>query len=393
MSKQIPAAELAQRLKSLPSPAGNLFSRLYKQGLMTNPMARTLIGAAEVARIPKQVMGFATAYHALRSRQVPVIDTIRLAQRFGRQLDLLGSVENWFEEHRRFRRVVELQQATEADESYDTSGCEEFLPERWPGYLIRSSRRLALVCLRLQLNGEYDYYLAKHSDTAVAVVFLNGERWTVALAVDRAEEAPQIRITQIRGMCRRLPEKEERDAIYARLGLTPRSLAFPVVPDHTVDPEIEPLYKTNLRHLVAELTKHNVVRVTLTESTNWKNRDAEGVVVLNAAGDDISTAVLLAQVRAEVERARRADDGWVPMRIPQETSIGTAVYWLAAACTRDTGAEWRKRRSGSQRMVIDLEQGTLDLETRTRSTGRPAYHRHIDIETGQEVEPASLKAA
>ena len=156
MSKQIPAAEIAGRLMSLRSPAGNLFSRLYKQGLMTNPLARTLIGAAEVARSHRQLMGFATAYHALRSRHAPVTQTIRLAQRFGRQVDLLGSADDWRNRYERLRQMEELQEATESDETYDVSACEALLPNRWPGYLIRTARRLALVWLRLHIEALHD---------------------------------------------------------------------------------------------------------------------------------------------------------------------------------------------------------------------------------------------
>ena len=397
MTKQIPVSELAKRLKSLPSPAGNLFSRLYKQGLMTNAVARTLIGAAEVAGTPRQVMGFATALHALRARRVPVTETIRLAQRLGRQINLLGSVKHWNEQYGRLRRLAELREATEANEAYDTTGVEALLPARWPGYLIRTSRRLALVCFRLRIEMLYNFHVANQTDGAYAVVFGNGERWIVYLVIDRTEETPQLRIRQIRGEGRRLPLKEARDAIYERLGLTPRSLAYPVVPGHQVDAEIEPLYKANLRHLLTEFAKHDVARVTLTESTNYQNRASERVVVVNSAGEDISKIVLPAPVLVEMERARRVDDGWVPQRRPRKTHIDLAISWLASAiaesAVQDNGEEWRSRRNGSRTMVIDVTRGTVTLTAKNRKTGSPAFHRHIDIETGQEVEPASQEAA
>ena len=354
MTKQIPVSELAKRLKSLPSPAGNLFSRLYKQGLMTNPMARTLIGAAEVARTARHIMGFATAYHALRSRQVPVTHTIRLAQRLGQKIDLLGTEEHWNEQHGRLCRLAELQEATEDDEAYDTSGVEALLPARWPGYLIRTSRRLGMVWYRLGLEMMYDCYVAKQTEGAYAVVFVNGERWLVSLKIDTAEETPQLRIRQIRGEGRRLPPKEARDAIYERLGLTPRSFAYPVVPGDKVDPELEPLYRANLRHLLTEFAKHDVARVTLTESTHYRNTLAEGVVVVNSAGEDINKTVLPTPVVAEQERPRRVDDGWLLQRQQDKTNISIALYWLATTVLMGTGEEWRSRRNGSRTMVIDV---------------------------------------
>ena len=95
----------------------------------------------------------------------------------------------------------------------------------------------------------------------------------------------------------------------------------------------------------------------------------------------------------EEERARRCDDGWVPGLRTRKASIERAVYWLASEHNRAAGVDWRNRRNGSLRMVIDLEQCTLELTVRTRLTGPVAFRRRTDIETGREAEPASSNAA
>ena len=386
------AAEREQRLKALPRPAGPLLRKLFRQGLLTAHMTGVALDAAELATRPRDILPFMVAQHALRARQVPVKRIFALAKRFGQRIDLLAPVDEWYRIQERLWLAVALKEHTDR-EVYEVGAVETLLPARWPGYLIRTSRRWGVVRLRLHLINAWAFDWGLKNNCALATVFVDGRRWALALGADGSGDKPALRIHRIATNVERRPTEAERLAVYAALGLTPRSHAEPRRAAHEVDPQLEPLYRVNLRHLLAVLRSLEVARVSVAETADWQRREENTIDIVGVSGANLNGAIQNEKMSIEAEEYDGLDDGWVFRRVPREATVTHAIESVISEYSHDTGVNWRYHRNGSRKVEIDVARGTITMTLRTRSTGRPAFHRQIDIETGQEVEAASPKAA
>lgn len=381
------AAEREQRLKALPRPAGPLLRKLYRQGLLTTNMTNVALDAADVATRPRDVLPFMVAQHALRARQVSVKEIFALAKRFGQRINLLGPAEEWRKIQDRLWLAVQVTEHTDR-EVYDVAAVEALLPSRWPGYLIRTSKRWGMVRLRLHLVHAWRFYSELKNDGALATVFVNGRRWGLVLGADGTGDEPALRIRRIFTNDERGPTEAERLAVYEALGLTPRSHAVPCRAAHKVDPRLDPLYRVNLRRLLPVLRSLEVARVSVAETADWQRREENTIDVVGVSGERINGAIQNETLSAEVEKYEGLDDGWVFTRFPREMTVPHAIERIIGDYSDDTGVNWLDFRNGSQKVEIDAARGTVEMTLRTRATGRPAFHRHIDIETGQEAGPA-----
>ena len=386
------AAEREQRLKALPGPAGPLLRKLFKQGLLTAHMTGVALDAAELATRPRDILPFMVAQHALRARQVPVKRIFALAKRFGQRIDLLAPVDEWYRIQERLWLAVALKEHTDR-EVYKTGAVEALLPARWPGYLIRTSRRWGMVRLRLHLTNAWGFYWGLKNDCALATVFVDGQRWALALGADGTGDKPALRIHRIVTNVERRPTEPERLAVYAALGLTPRSHAEPRRAAHELDPQLDPLYRVNLRHLLAVLRRLAVARVSVAETADWQRREENAIDIVGVSGASLDGAIRNEKMSVEAEEYDALDDGWVFRRAPREATVAHTIESIVREYSHDTGVNWRCHRNGSRKVEIDVARGTITMTLRTRLTGPPAFHRHMDIGTGQEVEPASPKAA
>ena len=97
---------------------------------------------------------------------------------------------------------------------------ERHLPASWSGYLIRTSRRLAMEGLRQRHCVGAQHDAVKYGLCSIAVVFLNGARWTIQIELTVHEDRP-LDITRIRGRYNLMPSDNESKAIHERLGVVP----------------------------------------------------------------------------------------------------------------------------------------------------------------------------
>ena len=105
-------------------------------------------------------------------------------------------------------RRTTLERLSAANEVFDLSGFEAHLPSRPPGYLIRTSKRPGMEGLR-QHDCVAEYHTAiQRRYCAIATVFVNRMRWTVALPHYEHEGKPWI--AQIAGQRNQPPRSPDR---------------------------------------------------------------------------------------------------------------------------------------------------------------------------------------
>lgn len=152
----------------------------------------------------------------LRKQGIPIEDTFMMAQEAGRSVNLLWSANRWREEHERLSRLVTMKRLAEANTVYDLAYYQARLPADWPGYLIRTSRRLGMEGLRQRhCIASFDPQI-RLGTCAIAVVFIEQQRYTVELR--RSVDQP-LYIWQAAGRRNRAPDARARKQISELLGV------------------------------------------------------------------------------------------------------------------------------------------------------------------------------
>ena len=209
---------IQRRLAALPPKVAQPLTHLVKIGQMKEQDIRTVLDAGEITGNTHTLVGFAAGAMGLKAQHVPVADTVAMAKKLGRTIRLDWSPRRWREEHDRMAKAVTLRQFSEENVDYDVEFFASELPKKYPGYIIRNSRRLATV-------GWYQRhcvasYHPRCADGSIAFVcvFVDNTRWTVELNRTGHPECP-IRINQIRTTDNRSPEPPTEKKIYEHLGL------------------------------------------------------------------------------------------------------------------------------------------------------------------------------
>ena len=209
---------IQRRLAALPPKVAQPLTHLVKIGQMKEQDIKTVLDAGDITGNTHTLVGFAAGAMGLKAQHVPVADTVAMAKKLGRKIRLDWSPRRWREEHDRMAKAVTLRQFSEENVDYDVEFFASELPKKYPGYIIRNSRRLATV-------GWYQRhcvasYHPRCAEGAIAFVcvFVDNTRWTVELKRTGHPECP-IRINQIRTTDNRSPEPPTEKKIYEHLGL------------------------------------------------------------------------------------------------------------------------------------------------------------------------------
>jgi hypothetical protein len=246
---------LLERLAGLPRKISVPLRSLVESQQLSAEILETLLDAAELSQDPSKLIGFAIAFLYMTQQRVPVQDTIRMAKSQGRRINLEWSSQRWQLEHARFSRAETLGRLSAENERYDLDRFAAKLPQRFCGYLIRSSRRLGMEGLR-QRHCVASYHNAiKAGHTAICVVFANRRRWTVELGLTGGDGHP-LRIVQIKTRLNARPDGKEREAIFRILGIDSRTHIIPADEIST-----ERAYLENLRRVLPMLRAEHVDNV------------------------------------------------------------------------------------------------------------------------------------
>ena len=150
---------IQSRLAKLPPKVAQPLTHLAKIGQMREEDINTVLDAGDLTGNYHTLVGFAAGAMGMKAQRVPVADTVAMAKKLGRQIRLDWSPRRWREEHDRMAKAVTLRQFSEENVDYDVEFFASKLPPKYPGYIIRNSRRpsnsrLVSATLRRQLSSQ-----------------------------------------------------------------------------------------------------------------------------------------------------------------------------------------------------------------------------------------------
>lgn len=364
---------LQVRLRLWPAKVAAPIADLLANGLMRPETAESVLDAGDLAGEPQHVLGFAIALLQMQRDNVPVTDTIGMAKQLGRRVNLRWSAKRWKAEHARLSHLVTLERLKEANVLYDLATFEAHLPAKWPGYLIRSSRRLGIEGLRQQHCVASYHSAIQRGHCAIATVFVDRVRWTVELRHHSYNDAPWI--AQVAGRRNRKPTREIRQAIQEALGL--KGCQNERTPD-------EYSYMDNLRALLPILRVHRVEHVTASFSGCGDSGQVDDVEFTPAGAYTLVANLSVASHRVEV--AHRNGE-WVRHRNVRNVRVADAVMALTDDYLEETGVNYYDNEGGYGQLVIDVAAGTVNLEINQNvESSEVAYARLSDIATGDVLE-------
>ena len=208
---------IQRRLAALPPKVAQPLTQLVKIGQLREQDLRTVLDAGDLTGNHQTLVGFAAGAMGMKAQGVPIADTVSMAKKTAGRIRLDWAPRRWREEHDKLAKIVTLRQFSQKNVVYDVDSYASALPD-FPGYVIRNSRRLAIVGWHQRhcVASYHDNVL--RGNMAFVCVFVNNVRWTVALA-KTGESSNPIRITQIRTTDNRGPDDVTEQKIYEYLGI------------------------------------------------------------------------------------------------------------------------------------------------------------------------------
>ena len=357
------------RMSTLPAKAAVPLRDLVQRGLLPPSTASVLIDAAELSGDPQHLLGFAVAMLSLQNTGVPVIDTIRMARSQGKRINVCWSAKRWKAEHDRLSRAATVIRLSAANEVYDLAEYEPHLPAAWPGYLVRTSLRLALEGVRQRHCVASRHHAIRKGHCAIAVVFVDRKRWTVELRRAGRSDAP-LRIAQIRGHRNAKPGAEVREAVRERLGTLRKRPAAP-------DPGRS--YMENLRRVLPVLEEHGAETVYLRFSFGTDGPDFDGRTVMPGNKPTPAVTVPCEITQAKVRERYKLEPGL------QDVPAAAALDEIALDYLDETGLEAEYFEEGGHgTLTIHVARGRVDMEIRVYEVeSRQAFYRETEIDTDE----------
>ncbi len=370
---------IENRLAQLPAKTSMPFRQLLNAGQIPEDVIHTVLDAGEITGDTSKLIGFAVGFMHFRTKGVPVHDVIRMAKAQQRRINLSWGEKRWKEEHDRLSRAEALQQMAAENVQYDVSKFEKHLPERFNGYLIRTSRRLGMEGLRQRhCVASYDSRVRK-GDCAIVAVFADRQRWTVELRLTNDAETP-LRIDQIKTRYNGLPPASVRQQIHKPLGIDLKpstgGASYPVQ---------DALYMENLRRLLPVFRQHGIETVTVTFNGYSDSGSIEDVTYEPCENPDALKALLV----EHISTSNFYEDGqWRRTATPEQTTLEEAIDALTNDYLEETGVDWYNNDGGFGDLIVDVQAGTVSLVVNVRFTDeRTEYTAERNIETGENINP------
>jgi len=206
---------LQDRLLKLPKNVSTPFGQLLEAKHLSEETISGVLDIVQLGGRAEHALAYAVTYQHLVATQVPINDILAMAKQHHRRINPKWSRARWMEEHSKLGRISTLIALAESNCEYVLSEFEKYLPEKFPGYLIRTSKRLGAEGLRQgHCVAMYDKYI-RGGHTCMAVVFVNKERWTVQLSIVNRT----LQVVQIKAKYNQPASKDIRERINEVLGL------------------------------------------------------------------------------------------------------------------------------------------------------------------------------
>ena len=364
------------RLRLLPHNAMLPLARLLEKGLVSERVVDRVLDAHDAAgrKDPHHLVGFATAYLYMESLGIPVGDTIDMALRLNGRVRLDWSPKRWEAEHDQLSSVETLHVLSAKNVRYDIDDYRRRLPDRFPGYLIRSSRRLAMEGLRQR------HCIAAHDGEieegrcAAAAVFVGGSRWTALVVPDGPD---RLRIDEIRRRANVIPNTRVRNHVHAVLGIE--------LPEVRID-DAEGLDSRsarerqlhNLRRILPVLRDGGVENVTIYFDGSGDDGCVDEVM-LDPDDHVLAETVVTAQITK-----RFVDGGWTTCVRDAPASVEDALKAIGLGLASAPGINWWDGEGGHGSITIDVASETIEMEIHVRSATQ-AYADRLDTH-GMPIE-------
>jgi hypothetical protein len=291
----------------------------------------------------------------MRSKGVPVGDVIAMSKLHNRKVKLDWSMKRWQTEHEKLSRMASLKVLSDKNSVYDVRFFENNILEDFPGYLIKTSRRLGMEGLRQRhCVASYESRILQ-GVTAIASVFVDHTRWTVELLKTSNELMP-ISIGQIKTKFNDVADKTVRSKVYEILGIAKPNHA----PERTENDE-RSLRETNLARIVHVLRSFDVTDVEVRFSGSGDSGSIYEVNITPRPHDEHKITLL--------SNKRDFHEGvWITQESEIELSLSDAIEQVVYDYLEMTGVDWYNGDGGQGNFLINLKNGTFELDVEENYT-------------------------
>lgn len=210
---------------------------------------------------------------------------------------------------------------------------------------------------------------------AIAVVFLNRQRWTVHLFLTKNPERP-LSIGQIRTRDNVRAPEAVAEAIHERLGIEWRR------PTGTARTSEEPrCYRDNLRRVLPVLEAQGTTEVTVSFDGSGDSGSIWGIHFSPEwTGDEPRVSLL------KLRREYSETGSWRTSTEVEDVPLREALEALTYDYLEETDVDWYNNDGGYGDLIIDVNAGTVALNVHRRLTESTCeYSDEFEIASGEAV--------
>ncbi len=370
--------DLDNRVMRLPPKIRQPLLGLLAVGQLDENTVSVLLDAADAAGDARHLLGFAVGLLFMQSKRIPVADAIRMAKRQGRRISLGWSPKRWKAEHDRLSRAETLIRLGAENVAYDVSAYAVHLPERFSGYLIRSSRRLGMEGLRQRHCVASYHDLVKHGSCAIACVFVDGQRWTVQLHRTDDPQRP-LRISQIKTRHNGRPDKAARERIYSILGI-------PLPQSVPAGSGGEPDSRSHIRQMQQVLPVLRDAGIRSASVYFCGSGDSGSLDHVVYDPKDFDGAALTLELDQAKNRFNQEEGCWETTVEKATVSMNDAVESLVEDYLETTDVNWYNDSGGYGEFHLDVGTGTTSMEVNVNiEESQCEFDEELDIEPGEPI--------
>lgn len=358
--------DLDDRLSKLPVKVSRPLRELFEREHLSTDALDTILDAGDLSGQTHKLLAFAVSFHHLTAQGIQVDDVIHMAKSQGRRIRLDWKPKRWSAEHNRLSWAETLRKLSADSVDYDLSKFDQHLPAAFPGYLLRSSRRLGMEGFR-----QRHCIASYHNDvvagyTAIAAVFVDGKRWTVQLGYNLDPDRP-LRIIQAKSAYNEPASYQVMQRIYEALGIekpSSRSSSFGPLTEET---RMGGRFRENLRAVLPVLREHGITSVRVDFDGSGDSGSIEGAIY-EPELDDFDASSVMVPIR-EVEREwDHQNSTWIYHSTQHLIDLNTAIERIVEDYLEVTQVDWVNNDGGFGTFNIEVVGGVCNMDVNTRYT-------------------------
>jgi len=358
-------------LIALPNKVNKPLMQLLKVEHISEEIISDVLDMVDLGGRPEHALGYVVSYQHLTKSGVPMKDIIAMTKTYTRRLNPSWSRTRWMEEHRKLGRVAVLVALSGDDYIYELDEYNRLLPVIFPGYLIKSSRRLGAEGLRQDhCVASYDKRI-RSGACCIAVVFIKKERWTVELVIS----GDSLRIRQIKTKHNRTPSNDERDVIFGCLGVeTPK----PVTVDADEAITERDAIRTNLLTICNRLRMLGISDVTASFDGGGDSGCVYEPEAHRGDGVAVDQKTEFADIEIRYIRIDKSYDiqmqNWNISNREVTVSLKDALQETIEAHIDLANVDWHNNDGGFGEYVLNVAEMTYDLQINVYHTESESAH-------------------